>query len=396
MDFPSEGEDEGGLINAPVDGEAKRRGETSLVKSEVIESGHPARWGRRRFWLSGGAALLLVAIVILVVSHHRPRSHPSAARPLPSTTAATTVPAPPAQRGAGVRLPIGPGAPVGLGIGHRNGTSDVLYVLLDRPPRLVQVDMPTKHRLDASIPPGPRFLIPDDDHNLVWVVSNGTGGDMQLRAYDGDTLELTADETLPYDMRSGAILDGALYLGGPAGLVELGGSGPLLLPGSWPGGGVSSLAADPAGHRLLAAPAGDPAALRIVHAGSTQLHDGPTLPVGNPSLVDVASQIWVSGTGSAHAQLLHLDPATLQPALTSQPPTSAAGDTIVGAGDFVIWAHNTTDGTLNCIDATTGNVIARFTNIQGPVVSEGVVTALVFAINAGQVITLDPPPACQG
>jgi hypothetical protein len=201
---------------------------------------------------------------------------------------------------------------------------------------------------------------------------------------------------VPYDLTSGAILEGVLYLGGPAGLVELGGGGPVLLPGSWPDGGVSSLAADPARHRLLAAPAGDPAALRIMHAGSTQLLDGPILPVGHPSVVDTVSEIWVSGTSSAHAQLLHLDSATLQPALTGQPPTSAARDTIVGAGDFVIWAQNSTDGTLNCIDATTGNVVARFTNIQGPVVSEGVVIALVYAINAGQVITLDPPPACQG
>jgi hypothetical protein len=286
MDLRSEGEDERGLINAPVDADAKRRGETGLVESDVIESGQPARSGRRRCWLSSGAALLLVAIVILVVSHHGSPSQPRAARPLPSTRAATTVVAPVAPGRVGIRLPIGPGAAVGLGIGHRNGTSDVLYVLLDRPSRLVQVDMPTKHRLDASIPPGPRFLIPDDDHNLVWVVSDGTGGGVQLRAYDGDTLDLTADESVPFDVRSGAILDGALYLGGPAGLVELGGGGLLLLPGSWPDGGVSSLAADLARRRLLAAPAGDPAALRIVHAGSTELLDGPILPVGHPSVVD--------------------------------------------------------------------------------------------------------------
>lgn len=390
----SGGADERGFGFELVDADPGRPGDTAdSVEYDVINFGR-AGVSRRR-WPTVGKGLFLAASIIAAISaRHLSGSHPHSAPAWPSAAAMLPIPPPPAAVGhPGPQVSVGPGSPVGLVL---NSEDNTLYVLLDQPAGLSAIGRTTRQSVPAL--PGPRFAVLDEPNHRLWVISDGTAGGVRVRGYDADTLSVTADRLVPFDVTTGAVLDGALYLGGRAGLVELRTTTVALLAApSGLGGGVGALVADPSQHRLLVASTGDPASLWIMRTGAAQVLGGPTVPLSNLSIADVLSQIWVSGTTERHNHLQRLDPGTLQPAPPTPAQMSATAGAVLGSGDFVIWEHDASNGTLTCLDAVTGEVDALFANIDGPVVSTSrSPTALAYAINAGHVITLDVPPACQG
>jgi hypothetical protein len=330
------------------------------------------------------ACLVAVAGVLAAVLGTRhtpaPQPRPVAANPTP----------PPAVGSLGAGIAVGPGSPVGLVI----APDYHLYVVRDQPARLAEYAQILGRTLhDVAVPAHPRLLALDPNYEThrLWVVC---GADpVRIQSYDTRTLRLTSDQTVPAVPTTGVVLDGVLYLGGPGGLLAATVSAPprrVPAPAGLADRAVAAMAADGSADRLVVASPGAPTALWTVSSAG-RVTSGPTLPLAHAALAAVNGQVWVSGTDPGGTHLVRLDAGTLHPVQRLD-----EGSAIVGTGDDVVWTHDA-GRTLTCVDAFTGQALARFVEPPGPVASIlGVTGHPAWAIGGGRLITLELPDRCQG
>jgi hypothetical protein len=364
--------------------------------SLVADDGAPnlaARPPRRRSpWLTTGVALSLAGLLIVALNARQA----AVSRVRRSPIAPTSVATPPdrqqpivAQKGE--RVDVGPGSPIGMAMGKY-----ALFVLLDAPPRVAAVSW-SGVPVEASALPRPRLIAVDDPNSVVWVVSDGSGKGATLRAYDANSLTHRTDVVVPFAVSAVAVLDGVLFMGGPDGVFEMGSVTARLLPVRYAGlRNVRSITVDPGLRWLIISSTDDPLLLRVLAVGRFGVLDGPRLAMDNVTVAVVLSQIWIAGSVGRAGQVVRLDPGTLLPAPADEVSKLVSRSSIVWPGDFDVWALAPDDGTLLCVDAISGEAIAQWAGVQGPVVSSAGIVGRTYAIDRGRVITLQRPPGCLG
>jgi hypothetical protein len=101
--------------------------------------------------------------------------------------------------------------------------------------------------------------------------------------------------------------------------------------------------------------------------------------------VDVRS-IWLGGFGGPKdRKLVRLDPVTLGVTGGSPVESEVGPGAIIWPGEDLVWVRSGASENLACLAANSGAVQARWSGIEGPVVSQG---GLAFALGRGYLLML--------
>jgi hypothetical protein len=332
-----------------------------------------ARPSNRTLVLLALLAAALAGLVVVRFTSASPHAHSPAPAPVPRTPVAEGPP--------DLRLD-GTGEPVVDTVTDRGNllvlrTDSLLRARFDgHVQRLVRLS--DRAKLGAEAPAVRLFV--DDAHRTGWAVSI-----LERRArvltFDPATLRpqrLWENDFIVYDA---ALLDGRVYAGTAEGIAWLDASGHS---GHVPGvaGAVSSIAADPLQHRLLAVLGRGVVA--VTPAG--RISAVVALGVVSASVRVVGDAVWVAGASGRRGLALRLDPVTLRP--VRRVPLQVGAD-VVGTGRAALYFVPSDDSTgLWCVDLRT-DVPAHLTALTPVAVTAWGTSA--FASSAAGIV---PVPDC--
>ena len=212
----------------------------------------------------------------------------------------------------------------------------------------------------------PRTSIPllalDQARGVIWLVV-GNAVPTRMIQFDSRTLRPLVRVTWSHLVVGAAAVDGYLYLATDTGVAEMSAARPhpRLVLGLR--GAVGPIAADQAGHQLIALDASDPQAVYAYRHGAPPRYSQTRLPIGRGSLAVADGRIWVGGYGARGvARLYRLDPRTLAPIAGGRASEFNPGAVVMSAGQHVIWVRNGDPASdlFVCVDAATGRAEQRF------------------------------------
>jgi hypothetical protein len=303
-------------------------------------------------------------------------THDDAAAPRPTPSNSSTPPAAPPP--AGGRLELGQEvAPELTDVADLGLGGDRLFMV--RFGRLSEYDL-VAHRVVADVPVREladfqnglhHRVVVDTANDRLWLVPEDGVAPADVIEFEAEHLRRVVSVRLDRSVQATAVLDGRLYLATSDGLQEVrsGTARARTVPGIE--GSVGYVAADQARGRLLVMNAAFPTQLVAVRRDGTD-RLVRSLRFGGGQVVVVRDAVWVAGYGERGAQLVRLDPDSLDIVQTA--PLAArlgAGARFAAAGSRVVWVRSAdANGTLWCMNAADGAVLQAFSMVSGPVVSQ--------------------------
>jgi hypothetical protein len=302
-------------------------------------------------WLVLGGVLLALAglIVVVQLDRHAGTRHPGAvassmapAALVPSATIYVAQSAPVAELDHTVFAVAG---------------GDLLAARLDSA-LVITVPLP--------VPSADYVLLADAPRHRLWLVQRDS---LRIDVYSSSGVAQSS-LTIGGEVDGVTLLDGELYVAGPAGVrrIVLAGAALRTRPSGVPPGEL--IAADPARNRLLFVD--HVGALPAVRAQQPRLatpEGTGALPLNTTALIVAGANVWVAGFDGANDTVLErLDPGTLRPIRHSPLEQLLPGVIVVGADAHVLLVRDITGGDgLWCVDARSGAVRQSWPAVPGAV-----------------------------